>query len=274
MSNEVTVIQPSKGWQLINFKELIQYQDLLYFLVLRGIKGKYAQSVLGIGWAIIQPLVLTLIQTLIFGNLAKLESDGVPYLLFNYVAMVPWVYFSNILTESSTSLVSNKNILSKVYFPRLILPLSSVFSKLLDFGIAFIIMIGFFVYFRFVPSINVVFFPMLLLILIFTSLGSGMILSALAVQYRDVQYAMTFLVRLLMYAAPIVYSISIVPEQYHELYAINPMVGVIEGMRSAFLGTKSMPWSLVTIGGGVSILLFVFGTMYFKRMEKTFADIA
>ena len=273
-AEKISIIQPTKGWQLIDFKELWRYKDLLYFLVLRGIKAKYAQSVLGVGWAVIQPLVQTLVFTVIFGNLAQLGSDGVPYILFSFAAMVPWNYFSNILTESSNSVVGQKNIISKVYFPRLVLPLSSVFSKLIDFGIAFIVMMGLFIYYQFIPTWEVVFFPILLIILIMTSLGVGMILSAMAIQYRDVQYAMGFMVRVIMYSVPVVYSISIIPEKYLYLYALNPMVGVIEGMRAAFLGTKSMPWDLIGIGGIVSIILFVFGAFYFKRMERTFADIA
>ena len=276
VSNEerVTYIRPSHGWQSINIAELWQYRDLLYFLVVRGIKAKYAQSVLGVGWAVLQPLVQTLVFTIIFGNLAKLGSDGVPYVLFSFAAMVPWNYFSNILTESSNSLVQHKAMLSKVYFPRMVLPLASVFSKLLDFAIGFLVMLGLFVYYNFIPSINALFFPLLLVILIMTSVGTGMILSAMAVQYRDVQYAMTFLVRILMYSVPVVYSLSIVPEKYLYVYSLNPMVGVIEGMRAAFLGTKPMPWDLIGLGSIVATFLLVFGAFYFKRMEKSFADIA
>jgi len=273
-TREVTqIIEPSKGWKLINISEVIRYRDLLYFLILRGIKAKYAQSVLGVGWAILQPLVQTVVFTIIFGNLAGLSSDGVPYVLFSFVAMVPWNYFSGILSESANSLVANKNLLSKVYFPRLILPLSAVFSKLLDFGIGFLAMIGFFVYFQYAPSWNVIFLPVVLLVLIMASLGVGMILSAMAVQYRDVNHAMSFMVRLLMYAAPVVYSIEIIPEKYRLVYALNPMVGVIEGMRAMFLGTRAMPWDLIAMGGVVAFLLFILGAFYFRRMEKLFADL-
>jgi len=268
------IIEPSKGWHLIDVKELWRYKDLLYFLVVRGIKGKYAQSILGIGWAVIQPLVQTLVFTVIFGTLAKLDSDGVPYILFSFAAMVPWNYFSSILTESSNALIANKDMLSKVYFPRLVLPLASVFSKLIDFGISFIVMIGLFIYYGFVPSINVIYFPVLLIILIMTSLGVGMILSAMAIQYRDVQYAMGFMVRILMYSVPVVYSINIIPQKWVYVYALNPMVGVIEGMRAAFLGTKAMPWDLISIGAAVSLILFIFGAFYFRKMENTVADIA
>ena len=274
MSAPVTKISPSKGWQLIDLPEVWQYKDLLYFLTVRGIKAKYAQSVLGVGWAIIQPLFQTLVFTVIFGNLAKMGSDGVPYVLFSFTAMVPWNYFSNILTNSSSSLVQNRDMLSKVYFPRLVLPISSVLSGLLDFLIAFLVLVGLLIYYQMVPNLNIIYFPLLLLILIMTSLGIGMILSAMAVQYRDVQYAMSFLVRILLYSVPVVYSINIIPDQYLYWYALNPMVGVIEGMRSALLGTRAMPWDLIAIGSVVSLVLFIFGAFYFKRMEKTFADIA
>ena len=274
MSAPVTKISPSKGWQLIDLPEVWQYKDLLYFLTVRGIKAKYAQSVLGVGWAIIQPLFQTLVFTVIFGNLAKMGSDGVPYVLFSFTAMVPWNYFSNILTNSSSSLVQNRDMLSKVYFPRLVLPIASVLSGLLDFLIAFLVLVGLLIYYQMVPNLNIIYFPLLLLMLIMTSLGIGMILSAMAVQYRDVQYAMSFLVRILLYSVPVVYSINIIPDQYLYLYALNPMVGVIEGMRSALLGTRAMPWDLIAIGSVVSLVLFIFGAFYFKRMEKTFADIA
>ena len=274
MSTTVKKIKPSTGWQLIDIHEVWQYKDLLYFFTIRSIKAKYAQSVLGIGWAIIQPLVQTLVFTVIFGNLAQLNSDGVPYLLFSFVAMVPWNYFSSILTESSASLVKNRAMLSKVYFPRLVLPMSAVFSKLLDFSIAFLVLVGLLIYYQQPPTWNLVFLPILLSILLLTSLGVGMIFSAMAVQYRDVQYAMSFLVRILLYSVPVVYSISIIPEDYLYFYALNPMVGVVEGMRSTFLDTRPMPWDLIIIGGLISLLLFLSGAFYFRRMEKSFADIA
>lgn len=273
MKDEI-VIKPLKGWQVVDLRELLHYKDLLYFLVIRGIKAKYAQSVLGVGWAIIQPLVQTLVFTLIFGNLARLSSDGEPYILFSFLAMVPWNYFANILTEGSNSLIENKNLLSKVYFPRIILPLSAVFSKLLDFAIGLMVLVGFLLYYEVVPTINILFFPLLVLILILTSLGSSMILSALVVQYRDIQYASTFLVRILMYSAPVVYSIEIIPASYRLVYSLNPMVGVIEGMRASFLISKSMPWDIIALGGCVSLILFIVGVFYFKRMERTFADLA
>ncbi|MEQ8360326.1 MAG: ABC transporter permease [Cytophagales bacterium] len=273
-NQQITTIKPQKGWQLIDVKEIIRYKDLLYFLVLRGIKAKYAQSVLGVSWAVIQPLFTTLVFTVIFGNLAQVSSDGIPYVIFSFTAMVPWNYFSGTLTESSNSLVANANMITKVYFPRVVLPLAAVFTKLLDFCIGFITLAGFMIYFRFVPSIDALFIPLLLLILLLTSMGIGMILSAMAVQYRDVKHAMTFMTSLLMYAAPVVYPASLIPEKYQFWYALNPMVGVIEGFRSALLSTNPMPWNFILSGFIVAVIVFVFGAFYFRKMEKIFADVA
>ncbi len=273
-SSHWTVLKPSKGWQLIDWKELVRYKDLLYFLTIRGIKARYAQSVLGVGWAIIQPLFTTLVFTVVFGNLAGISSDGVPYVIFSFAAMTPWNYFSNVLTESSNSLVQNANMITKVYFPRLVLPLSAAFSKLLDFGIGLIVMAGFMAWFRYVPTWNALWLPLLIFILLLASLGLGMILSAMAVQYRDVKHAVSFVVQLLMYAAPVVYPTSNVPEAWRFWYSLNPMVGVIEGFRSALLGTQPMPWQWIWPGAVVALLFFIFGAFYFRRMERVFADVA
>lgn len=272
--SNITIIESTSSWRFIDYQELIKYRDLLYFMVLRGIKAKYAQSVLGIGWAIIQPLVQTIVFTIVFGNLAKIDSEGIPYLLFSFVAMVPWNYFSNILTEASDSLVQNKGILSKVYFPRIIMPLSAVFSKLLDFVIGMIALIGLLFYYEIYPKWELFMFPIILLILVLTSLGTGMLLSAMAVKYRDVNHAMTFMVKLLMYGAPVVYSINVIPSNYLYYYALNPMVGVIEGMRACFILEKAMPWDLLLIGGTVSLIIFFIGGVYFTKVEQSFADVA
>lgn len=273
-SQATTVIKPLSGWQLIGLTELWQYRDLLYFLSVRGIKIKYAQSILGVGWAVANPLIQALLFTVIFGNLAKLESDGTPYILFSYTAMVVWTYFSGILTDATTSLVANRAMISKVYFPRLVLPLSAVLNKLLDFAIAFVILIGLLIYYGQTPSYTIIMFPVLLLILILTSIGIGCLLAAVAVQYRDVNYAMNFLVKMLMYSVPVVYSVEYIPEAYRTLYAINPMVGVIEGMRSMFLQSRPFPWEWVGIGAIVAVVIFIIGCFYFRRVERHFADLA
>jgi len=271
---QITIIKATTGWRAVNMKELIHYRDLLWFLTVRGIKAKYAQSILGVSWAVIQPLFSTLVFTIIFGNLARIDSNGVPYFLFSLVGLVPWTFFANTLTDSSSSLITNAAMINKVYFPRLVLPLSAIFSKGLDFLIGFVLLIIFLVVYQFTPSAEIILLPWLILVLLMTSLGIGMILSAMAVQYRDVKHAMTFAVQLLMYAAPVVYPTTNVPEQYQWAYALNPMVGVIEGFRAIFLHTISFPYQWVLIGTVISVSLFVFGLFYFRKMERVFADVA
>lgn len=269
----VKIIQASSGWKMVDFKEIWRYKDLLYFLTLRGIKARYAQSILGVSWAIIQPLFSTIVFTLVFGGLAKVDSDGMPYFLFSYLALWPWNYFSGTLTESANSLIQNANMITKVYFPRMVLPLSAILSKLLDFLIAFVVVIGLLIYFRVTPGWGLVILPVLILQLLMTSLGIGMFLSALAVKYRDVKHALSFIVQLLLYAAPVVYSTNAVPEEYVPYYILNPMVGVIEGFRAAFLD-RPIPWDWIWPGSILSVIFFVFGMMYFRRMERIFADVA
>lgn len=271
---KVTTIRPTSGFRFVNVKELMDYKDLLFFLVIRGIKAKYAQSVLGIGWAIIQPLFTTLVFTLVFGSLAKISSDGVPYFLFSLTAMVPWNYFSGTLTEASSSLVANAGMITKVYFPRMVLPLSAAFSKILDFMIAFLLLIVFLVIYKVPLSWEVIFLPVFIIILLLFSIGLGMILSAMAVQYRDIKHAMTFLTQILMYLAPVVYPASNVPQNIQWIYALNPMVGVIEGFRSVLLHTGHVPWNWVLTGGLISLLFFLAGILYFRKMERVFADVA
>lgn len=273
MTQIVTRIRPSRGWKGIDLRELIEYRDLLWFLTLRGIKAKYAQSILGIGWAIIQPLFTTLVFTIVFGNLANVTSDGLPYFIFSLTGMVAWNYFSGTLTESTGSLVANANMISKVYFPRLVLPLAAVLSKLLDFIIGMLALAVFLFVYRIPISWEVAVLPLLILLLLMTSIGTGMLLSAMAVQYRDVKHAMTFLTQLLMYAAPVVYPASSVPERFQYIYALNPMVGVIEGFRAALLHTRPIPWDFIGIGAAVALFVFIGGALYFRKMERVFADV-
>jgi lipopolysaccharide transport system permease protein len=274
MFRDEIVIRADNQSKLIDFAELWNYRDLLFFLVLRSFKVKYAQSILGVGWAVIQPLVATLIFTIIFGRVAKVSSDGVPYFLFSLCAMVPWNYFSNTLTDSTNSLVQNTNMLSKVYFPRIVLPLAAVFSKLLDFLIGLVLLIIMIAIYQFPFSWNVLLLPLMIIVLLLNSLGLGLWLSALAIQYRDVKHAMTFLVQFLMYLAPVVYPTSNIPENWRLFYAINPMVGVIEGFRSIFLNTGPIPWTYLGIGFFVSLIIFLLGIFYFKKAERHFADVA
>ncbi|MBN2570222.1 MAG: ABC transporter permease [Deltaproteobacteria bacterium] len=266
-------ITPKKGWQLIDFKELKQYKDLFYFLVIRDIKVKYKQTVLGGLWAIIQPFFSMVVFTLFFGRLAKMPSDGVPYPIFNYTAMVAWTYFATSIAGSANSLVGNSNLISKVYFPRLIVPLSPVLAGLLDFCIAFIVLIGMMFYFHIYPTLMIFFVPVLVVLMMLTASGVGMFLTALNAKYRDIKFTIPFLVQLWLFASPIVYPVSMIPEKYRLFYAINPMVGIIEGFRSALLGTVAFPISMVLISTLVSTVVFLTGMFYFKQMERHFADI-
>jgi len=267
------VIKPKKGWQLIDFKELIAYRDLFYFLVVRDIKVRYKQTVLGGLWAIIQPFFLMVVFTLFFGNLAKVPSDGIPYPIFNYSAMVAWIYFSNSITNSGNSLIQNTALISKVYFPRLITPLAPVLAFLLDFAVAFVILIGMMLYYQIYPTIMTLFLPFLIILMMFSASGVGMFLAALNVQYRDIRYTLTFLVQLWMFASPVVYPVSMLPEKYHLIYAINPMTGVIEGFRSALLGTTAFPTQIVLVSTLASIIIFITGALYFRQTERYFADV-
>lgn len=270
----VTVIENRSGWRLVDWRELYEYRDLFWFLTWRNVRVRYAQSTLGIGWAIIQPLFSMVVFTLIFGVLAKVKSDGAPYAVFSLAALAPWTFFANALTESAQSLVQNANLLSKVYFPRMILPLSAAASKLVDFGIALVMLSALLAIYRVPPNWGVAVLPLLVALMAVTAAGLGLWLTATAIQYRDVQYGMNFGVQLLMYATPVVYPASLVPERYQYFYAINPMVGVIEGFRSALLGTRTMPWDLIAIGSVSAVLIALGGMLYFRSKERLFADVA
>jgi lipopolysaccharide transport system permease protein len=243
------------------------------FQRIETIQVKYKQTVLGGLWAIIQPFFLMVAFTLFFGKLAKIPSDGVPYPIFNYTAMVAWTYFAASVIGSGNSLIGNTSLISKVYFPRLIIPLSTVLSGLLDFIIAFAVLLGMMFYFHIYPTVKVFILPLLVLIMILSASGVGFFLSALNAKYRDVKFTIPFLVQLWMFASPIAYPASLIPEKYRLLYALNPMVGVIEGFRSALLGTSTFTGSMILVSAVVSISFFVFGLLYFKQMERYLADI-
>jgi len=266
-------IKPKKGWQVIDFRELEQYPDLFYFLVARDIKVKYKQTVLGGLWAIIQPFFSMMVFTLFFGKLAQMPSDGIPYPIFNFTAMIAWTYFAGVVSGSGNSLVGNSNLISKVYFPRLIIPLTPALAGLLDFTIAFIVLLGMMLYFKIAPTLLILIVPLLVLLMMLTSSGVGMILAALNAKYRDIRYTIPFLVQLWMFASPIVYPASIVPEKYRIWYALNPMVGIIEGFRSALLGSVAFPSGVLLVSAVISIILFVAGALYFRQTERYFADI-
>jgi len=271
-SDSIFIIRPKSGWQIINLKELREYRDLFYFLVWRDVKVLYAQTILGFSWAILQPLVQILMFTIIFGKVAKISTDGIPYTLFTSVAIIPWTYMSQSITGSSQSLVQGQNLLGKVYFPRLIFPITPILSKLVDFGISMLIILGVLIYYRVLPTWHLLFFPFFFVFMMSISAGIGMWLSAMAIRFRDVRYGMTFLVRMLMYSAPIVYSASSIPEKWRLIYSVNPIVGIIEGFRACLLGTP-MPWSYIWPGIITAAILLVSGAFYFKRMERVFVDV-
>lgn len=269
-----TIIEARSNWRLVDWKELYNYRDLLRFLVWRELKVRYAQSAIGIGWAIIQPVFSMIIFTIIFGRLAKISSDGSPYALFSLAALVPWTYFSNALIDGTNSLVTEANLLKKVYFPRVFMPLSAVFAKLVDFSIAICLLFGLMAYYQVAPNWGILVLPVLILLMMSTAFGMACWLTAFAIQYRDVKHAMGFVIQLLMYAAPVVYPASLIPERYQLLYALNPMVAVIEGFRSALLGTNDMPWTFIAVGMTSSTIITLSGLLYFNRKERIFADVA
>ncbi len=272
-SAPVTIIQPPRGWVSLSLNELWEYRELLYFLVWRDIKVRYKQTVLGAAWAVLQPVMTMVVFSLFFGMLAKIPSDGVPYPLFAYAALVPWTFFAYAMSQSADSLVGSANLIKKVYFPRLIIPLASVMAGLVDFAIAFVVLIGMLLAYGIMPTIHVVWLPMLVLLALITALGVGLWLSALNVRYRDVRYTLPFLTQFWLFATPIAYPSSLLPENWKLLYALNPMVGVVEGFRWALLGTQTRPGSMVIASAIAAFALLAAGLLYFRRMEETFADI-
>jgi lipopolysaccharide transport system permease protein len=266
-------IEPSKGWISLKLKELFEYRELIYFLIWRDVKVRYKQTVLGAAWAIIQPLFTMIVFSLFFGKLAKIPSDGIPYPIFSYAALVPWTFFSSGLSKASTSLVGSSNLIKKVYFPRLSIPIANVLSGVVDFVLAFIILIGMIFYYGIMPTINVIWLPFLLLLALSTSLGVSLWLSSMNVQFRDVQYVIPFITQFWLFATPIAYPSSLLSEPWRTLYGINPMVGVVEGFRWALLGTHTAPGPIVIVSTLVAMILLVSGALYFRRMEKMFADV-
>jgi lipopolysaccharide transport system permease protein len=266
-------IRPTYGWVTLGLGELWKYRELLYFLVRRDLSVRYKQTALGIAWAIIQPLTTMVVFSLFFGRLGKMPSDGVPYPIFSYAALVPWMFFAHGLTQSSNSLVGNANLLKKVYFPRLAVPLSAVLSGVMDFVMAFLVLLGMMFYYGMVPTMNVLWLPLLLLLALVTSLGIGLWLSAFNVQFRDVRYVVPFLTQLWMFSTPIAYPSSLLPEPWRTLYGLNPMVGVVEGFRWALLGTDTAPRLVIAASSVVALAILVGGAFYFRRLERTFADI-
>jgi lipopolysaccharide transport system permease protein len=266
-------IVPTKGWADLRLGELWQHRELVYFLTWRDIKVRYKQTVLGAAWAILQPFLTMLIFALFFGRLAKVPSDNIPYPIFAYAALVPWTFFANGLNHSSNSLVASANMLKKIYFPRLAMPLGTLMAGVVDFVLAFVVLLGMMAYYGMAPTTNVVFLPLFLLLALVTSLGVSLWLAAMNVQFRDVRYTLPFLTQFWMFATPIAYPSSLLSEPWRTLYGINPMVGVVEGFRWTLLGVDTAPGPMIVVSSCVALGLLVSGTFYFRRMERTFADV-
>jgi lipopolysaccharide transport system permease protein len=271
--SSVIYLRPTRGWASLNLGEVWRYRELLYFLVWRDIKVRYKQTVLGASWAIIQPFFTMVVFSLFFGRLAQIPSDGVPYPIFSFAALVPWTFFANGLGQSANSLVGSQQLIKKVYFPRLAIPIATVLSGIVDFGLAFLMLLGMMVFYGVALTTNVIWLVPLLLLALITSLGVGLWFSALNVQYRDVRYVVPFLVQIWLFATPIAYPSSLLDEPWRTVYAINPMVGVVEGFRWALLGTETAPGPMILVSSVVAVALLVGGAFYFRRMEQTFADV-
>ncbi len=271
--NHLTVIRPKKIFGLRDFKELWVYRELLYFFSWRDIKVRYKQTVIGVAWAILQPFVTMVVFTVFFGQIIKVPSDGVPYPIFVYTGLLFWQFFSDALSETSGSLIANKSIITKVYFPRLILPISSIITKFVDFLVASSILVGMMFYYGYTPYLNGLYIiPILLIITFMAALGLGLFLSALNVKYRDVRYALPFFIQILLFVTPVIYPASIVGK-YSKILALNPMMGVIQTARAALLHTTPINWTLLYVSFVACLIMLIIGLIYFKKVERYFADI-
>ena len=273
LTKPLVTVRPSRGWAPIDFRELWEYRELLYFLIRRDITVRYKQTILGVAWAIIQPMFTMVIFSLFFGGLAHVPSDNFPYPIFSYAALVPWTFFANGLSQSTNILVGESNLIKKVYFPRLVLPVAAILSGSIDFSLAFIVLLGMILFYGIIPTMAVIWLPFLLLLALISALGVGLWLSALNVQFRDIRYAVPFMVQAWMFATPIAYPSSLLGEPWRTIYGINPMAGVVEGFRWALLGAKAAPGPMIIVSALVALGILISGVFYFRRMEDTFADV-
>ena len=268
-----SILKPSSGWAALNLRDLWLYRELIFFMTWRDLKVRYKQTLLGASWAILQPFLTMVVFSIFFGNLAKVPSDGVPYPIFSYTALIPWTLFSKALQDASRSLVSNSHMITKVYFPRMVLPLSSVLAGVVDFLIAFVVLLGMMFFYKIPPTANVWLLPLFLLMALVTAVGVGLWLSALNVLFRDINYVLPFLTQFWMYLTPIAYPTSLIPSEWQIFYALNPMTGVVDGFRWALLGTGEPPGITMLVSSIVAVVLLISGLFYFRRMERLFADM-
>ncbi|MDH3973164.1 MAG: ABC transporter permease [Deltaproteobacteria bacterium] len=273
MFNNITTIEPKKGWIPVNFREIWQFRELLYFLAWRDVKVKYKQTAIGVIWVIIQPFLTMTVLSVIFGRFGKIPSDGVPYPIFVFIGLLPWQYFASVLGQSTTSVVAGGNMVTKVYFPRLIMPASTAIAALLDLFIASLILLLMMVYYEVSISFGLLLVPFLVMLVIMNAVGFGMWFSALNVRYRDVQHAIPFLIQIWMFATPVIYPGSMLNEKYAWILALNPMGGIIEAFRPAVLGNAPIPWEQLGISAAVGFLVLVGGMLYFRKVERYFADV-
>jgi lipopolysaccharide transport system permease protein len=266
-------IEPSRGWVSLRLHELWAYRELLYFLTWRDIKVRYKQTALGAGWAILQPFLTMVVFSIFFGRLAKIPTDGLPYPIFSYAALVPWTFFAQGLGHAANSLVGSSNLIKKIYFPRLVVPIAGVISGLVDLGLALLVLVGMMLYYGLMPSLTVLWLPLFVLLALMTALGAGLWLAALNVQYRDVRYVMPFLIQLWLFATPIAYPSSLLQEPWRTLYGLNPMVGVVEGVRWALVGMPLGSPAGLAVSALISAALLSGGAFYFRRLERSFADV-
>jgi lipopolysaccharide transport system permease protein len=266
-------IEPSRGWVSLRLHELWEFRELLYFLAWRDIKVRYKQTALGVAWAILQPFFTMVIFSIFFGKLGRIPSDGIPYPIFAFAALVPWTFFAHGVNQSSNSLVTGAQLIKKVYFPRLVVPVAAVLSGVVDFILAFIVLLGMMLYYGLAPTANIVWLPAFLLLALITSLGVGLWLSTLNVQYRDVRHAVPFITQFWLFLTPIAYPSTLLSEPWRTLYGLNPMAGVVEGFRWALLGTDTEPGAMIFVSSLMALAILIAGAFYFRRMEKTFADV-
>jgi lipopolysaccharide transport system permease protein len=268
-----TVVRPSRGWVSLKLRELWEYRELLYFFIWRDVKVRYKQTALGLTWVVLQPFFTMLIFSLFFGRLAKVPSDGVPYPIFAFTALLPWTFFAHGVTQSSNSVVSNSNLINKVYFPRMTIPIAAVLSGLADLLPGFVVLLGMMFYYGIFPSAQIVWLPAFVLLALIAAMGVGIGLAAVNVHFRDVRHTVPFLVQSWLFITPIAYPSSLLPERWKTIYALNPMVGVVEGFRWALLDTEPAPGPIVWVSAGAAVVLLVATALYFRRLEKTFADV-
>jgi lipopolysaccharide transport system permease protein len=266
-------IEPPRRWEVLNLRELWSYRELLYFLTWRDVKVRYKQTAIGAAWAVLQPLLTMLVFAVVFGVLMRVPSDGLPYPVFAYVALLPWTFFATALTRAGGSLVTDASLVTKVYFPRLLLPVSAVLSSALDFGVAFLLLLALMAWYGIAPGPAVVTIPLFLLLAFLTALGCSLWLSALNVRYRDIAYVTPFLIQIWFFLTPVAYPASLVPERWRALYGLNPMAGVVEGFRWALLGTASTPGLTLAVSVAVVVVIFLGGVFWFRRLEQGFADV-